>query len=201
MYSFTVCPVFSQTSTSVWWEPATVGEESVASTQRARSVAREKSAVEQDMSSLTATTAKVSAVCRETLSCCIFFGCYSQRVDRQFFCDVFIQILMSVRPVSITVDRSFNAKTPRGRSVVCPKFSVDLALSRMLLETVLVSISTKRFIVAKHPIQSSAAIYDLYLSTCKDIEILKLLPSKCPHINVNFKIFNNMMTGICSLIN
>lgn len=130
-----------------------------------------------------------------------FFGCYSQRVDRQFFCDVFIQILMSVRLVSITVDRSFNAKTPRGHSVVCPKFSVDLALSRMLLETVLVSISTKGFIVAKHPIQSSAATYDLYLSTCKDIEILKLLPSKCPHINVNFKIFNNMMTGICSLIN
>lgn len=74
MYSFIVYPVFSQTSTSAWWEPATVGEESVASTRRARSVAREKSAVEQDMSSLTATTAKVSAVCRETLICCIFLA-------------------------------------------------------------------------------------------------------------------------------
>lgn len=92
-------------SMSVCWEPATAGEESVASTQRAHSVARERSAVEQDMNSLTATTAK---------------------------------ILMSVRLASTTVARSLYARTPRGHSVVCPKFSVVLALSKMPLETALI---------------------------------------------------------------
>lgn len=46
-------------STSVCWEPATVGAESVVSTLRAHSVARERSAVELAMNSLTTTTAKI----------------------------------------------------------------------------------------------------------------------------------------------
>lgn len=53
-------PLLSQISTSVCWEPATVGEESAASTPRAHFVARERSAVELAMNSLTTTIAKVS---------------------------------------------------------------------------------------------------------------------------------------------
>lgn len=51
---------FSQISTSACWEPATAEEGSAASTQRARSVARERSAVGRATNSLTTTTAKVS---------------------------------------------------------------------------------------------------------------------------------------------
>lgn len=45
---------------SAYWEPVTVGEESAASTQWARSVARERSAAALATNSLRATTARVS---------------------------------------------------------------------------------------------------------------------------------------------
>lgn len=50
----------SKISMNVYWEPATVGEESAASTQRAHFVARERSAVGLAMNLLTTTIAKVS---------------------------------------------------------------------------------------------------------------------------------------------
>lgn len=57
---------------SVYWEPATVGEENGASTRRAHFVARERSAVGLAMNSLTTTIAKVSQTLPVRL-CCIRF--------------------------------------------------------------------------------------------------------------------------------
>lgn len=71
---------FSQISTSACWEPATAEEGSAASTQRARSVAREKSAVGRAMNSLTTTTAKVS---RATPAQPLFVQC--AHIDHRLF--------------------------------------------------------------------------------------------------------------------
>lgn len=57
-----MCVFVSQTSTSVCWDPVTVGVESVASTPRAHSAALERSAVGPATSSLKATTAKVGCI-------------------------------------------------------------------------------------------------------------------------------------------
>lgn len=70
----------SQISTSVCWEPATVGEESVVSTQRAHSVARERSAVGPAMNSLTPTIAKVSHSVRCPSVCLCYYLKYWKSV-------------------------------------------------------------------------------------------------------------------------
>lgn len=79
----------SQTSTSVCWVPATVGEESAASTPRARSAVRERSAVALATNSLTTTTAKVCFCCSD-----LFFS--------YLWCDW--RITMSLWPLHADID-------------------------------------------------------------------------------------------------
>lgn len=130
---------FPQISTSACWEPATAEEGSAASTPRARSVARERSAVGRATNSLTTTTAKVSWATPSqppfVQSANIHHG-FLKPCDS---CGVFTQTSMSARPESITVAKSLRARTPRALSAVSRRSSVAQVLYRMPWEAASVS--------------------------------------------------------------
>lgn len=156
---------------SVCWEPATVGEESVASTQRARSVARERSAAGLAMNSLITTTAKVSQPASMLpLPLFVKIGLF---LFKHKSCDFYSQILMSVRLASITVAPSFSAKTPRGRSAVSRRSSAAQALFRMPLGAALVScqliVLNKSFIATMEITENNQNFTCLFFFFCLDI--------------------------------